>query len=555
METPEQTKPHVAARRKFLELSLESTRKSYYPLLKKQLERAREREENLQLLIDNLPALISYVDADLRYVLVNRAVEKAYGKNRDQIIGRQMKSVMGPHNYDKIESYVQDALSGRSGTIELILFNAANDGNRLYEVNYVPEMDTNGNVSGFYFLTIDITEKKQAEQERLKLKDRLRQAHKMEAIGTLSGGIAHDFNNILSGMFGYSQLLETYKNDPRKVEEYNRKIFESAQRASSLIQQILSFSRQSKINRHPIKLDLILKEALNLLRSSIPSTIEIKQNLTSRAKVLADPTQLHQVIMNLCTNAYHAMGDKGGTLTVALEEKTVSERNGVPGAHDAENGYLRLSVSDTGQGIDDRIKDKIFDPYFTTKKVGRGTGLGLAVVAGIVKKHNGYIEFETTLGLGTTFHIYLPVIIDETSGPEPLQAMEQKKETPASGRLMIVDDETSILEALEAFLTAKGYRVSIYDNGASALQMFQTAPDQFDLIITDMTMPRMAGDKFALAALKIRADIPIIMCSGYNEHFSKADALRAGIKKYIPKPANLSNLSATIRELLDKQPD
>lgn len=555
MDTPEQTKPHVAARRKFLELSLESTRKSYYPQLKKQLERAREREENLQLLIDNLPALISYVDADQRYVLVNREFEKAYGKDRDQIIGRQMKSVMGQKNYDKIEFHVQNALSGRSGTIE-VTFNSATDVKRLYEVNYVPEIDPKGNVNGFYFLTIDITEKKHAEQERLKLEDRLRQAHKMEAIGTLSGGIAHDFNNILSGIFGYSQLLETYKNDPRKVAEYNRKIFESAQRASSLIQQILSFSRQSKINRHPIRLGLILKEALNLLRSSIPSTIEIKKNLNSKAQVLADPTQLHQVVMNLCTNAYHAMGDKGGTLTVTLEDETVCENNRGQGPHDSENKYLRLSVSDTGQGIDDGIKDKIFDPYFTTKKIGRGTGLGLAVVAGIVKKHNGYIEFETALGLGTTFHIYLPVINDEASRPEPLQlqAMEQKKETPVSGRLMIVDDETAILDALKTFLSAKGYHVSIYDNGESALKAFQEMPDQFDLIITDMTMPRMTGDKFALAALEIRADIPIIMCSGYNEHFSKLDALRAGIKKYIPKPANLSNLSATIRELLDKQP-
>ncbi len=552
MKPPDHHKPHLAARRKFLELSLESTRKSYYPQLKEQLARAKENEEHLQLLIDNLPALISYVDASQRYVLVNRELEKVFGMDRDQIIGRKMKHILTAENYAKVEPHIQYALAGRSGRIE-VAYNTKQNEKKLYEINYVPETDQHGHVDGFYILSIDITEKKQAEKERAALEDRLRQAHKMEAIGTLSGGIAHDFNNILSGMYGFSQLVETHKNDPDKVEEYNRKIFESAQRASLLIQQILSFSRQSKSNKHPIRLLLILNEALTLLRSSIPSHIEIKKNLNSRAKVLADPTQLHQVIMNLCTNAYHAMGDEGGTLTVTLEEETAFGNNTGKDTPWTQEKYLRLSVSDTGHGIEDQIKEKIFDPYFTTKKIGRGTGLGLAVVAGIVEKHNGHIELKTTPGQGTTFHVYLPVVTDTPATAETPNAMASQKEPPGFGRIMLVDDEALILEVLETFLSGKGYQVTTYDTGVSALAAFTEAPDQFDLIVTDMTMPKMTGDKLSGAVLEIRPDIPIIMCTGYNENFSKTDALEAGIARYIQKPTDLSALSSIIRELLSNK--
>ncbi len=543
--------PHKAARKKFLELSLESTRKSYYPQLQNQLERAKKNEKRLQLLIDNLPAQISYVNFEEKYILVNREFEKSFGQKRDQIIGKSMKEILGSENYNKTKSHIENAISGRSDRFEFS-FTTKKKIKKYYEINYVSETGIKGNINGFYTLTIDVTQKKQAEEERLRLKDRLRQAQKMEAIGTLSGGIAHDFNNILSGIFGFSQLVDSHINEPDQVKAYNQKIFEGAQRASSLIQQILSFSRQTKYSKQPLCLFVILKEALSLIRSTIPSTIEIKEILRSKAMVMADPTQMHQVIMNLCTNAYHAMGNNGGVLTVTLDEKELLENKLQGNISYSQGKYLRIEISDTGPGIDDKIKEKIFDPYFTTKEIGDGTGLGLAVVDGIVKKHNGFIEFKTKRGIGTSFQIYLPIItrtLNNSAEPEK----NDEEELIFSEKIMLVDDEHAIVETLQAILSKKGYQISTFNNGESALKAFSKNPDQFDLIITDMTMPKMTGDTLSIEALKIRADIPIIICTGYHENFTEAEAIEKGIKKYVCKPVVGSKLCDIIRDLLDEK--
>ncbi|MBU3951625.1 MAG: response regulator, partial [Proteobacteria bacterium] len=531
MDKYQTTGSHQAARKKFLELSLESTRKSYYPQLQRQLENAKENEKRLQLLIDNLPAQISYVNSEERYVLVNQEFEKSFDRKRDQIIGQRMENILGHKNYNKVKPHIELALSGKSGNFEFS-FTTKNKISKWYEIDYVSETDKKGKVNGFYILTIDLTEKKQAEEERLRLKDRLRQAQKMEAIGTLSGGIAHDFNNILSGIFGFSQLVNGHANEPDKVMEYNKKIFEGAQRASSLIQQILSFSRQTKYSKQPISLFHILNEVLGLMRSTFPSNIEIKAVLKSKAMVLADSTQMHQVMMNLCTNAYHAMGYDGGILSVVLDEIALSQEDLSGDLSGCLGKYVKIAVSDTGAGIEDQIKEKIFDPYFTTKKAGDGTGLGLAVVNGIVKKHNGFIDFFSTIGVGTTFQIYLPVITDNAI---PLILPEKSKieQLASSERIMLVDDEQAILETLGALLSAKGFQISTFDNGEAALNAFAKNPDQFDLIVTDMTMPKMTGDKLAKEILGIRPEMPIILCSGYSDRIDAEKAAALGIRKYI----------------------
>lgn len=551
MDKYQTTGSHQAARKKFLELSLESTRKSYYPQLQRQLENAKENEKRLQLLIDNLPAQISYVNSEERYVLVNQEFEKSFDRKRDQIIGQRMENILGHKNYNNVKPHIELALSGKSGNFELS-FTTKNKISKWYEIDYVSETDKKGKVNGFYILTIDLTEKKQAEEERLRLKDRLRQAQKMEAIGTLSGGIAHDFNNILSGIFGFSQLVDGHANEPDKVMEYNKKIFEGAQRASSLIQQILSFSRQTKYSKQPISLFHILNEVLGLMRSTFPSNIEIKAVLKSKAMVLADSTQMHQVMMNLCTNAYHAMGYDGGILSVVLDEIALSQEDLSGDLSGCLGKYVKIAVSDTGAGIEDQIKEKIFDPYFTTKKAGDGTGLGLAVVNGIVKKHNGFIDFFSTIGVGTTFQIYLPVITDNAI-PLILPEKSEIEQLASSERIMLVDDEQAILETLGALLSAKGFQISTFDNGEAALNAFAKNPDKFDLIVTDMTMPKMTGEKLSLSVLEIRDDIPIIICTGYHENFTESKAMKAGIKKYIQKPVVSSDLSKIIRELLDKE--
>ncbi|WP_457553792.1 two-component system sensor histidine kinase NtrB [Desulfobacula sp.] len=263
--------------------------------------------------------------------------------------------------------------------------------------------DEKGNLTQIRGFLLDITEQKNLESQLLR-------AQKMEAIGTLAGGIAHDFNNILSGIFGYAQLAEIHIDQPEKVKEYIKQLIKAGQRAAALIRQILTFSQQSEFKKYPLSVYILLKEALKLLRSSIPLNIEIKENISSRALVMADPTQIHQVIMNLCTNAYHAMTKTGGTLTVGLHEVEISEQESVPDLNILTGKYIKLEVSDTGHGIDKKNMGKIFDPYFTTKELGKGTGLGLSVVVGIVKEQNGFIKAYSKVGQGSKFQIFWPII-------------------------------------------------------------------------------------------------------------------------------------------------
>ncbi|NWH05475.1 hybrid sensor histidine kinase/response regulator [Desulfobacter latus] len=392
-------------------------------------------------------------------------------------------------------------------------------------------------------LAIDITEKKQIES-------RLRQAQKMEAIGTLAGGIAHDFNNILSGIFGYLQLAKFHILEPELAEKDLEKISEGAKRATLLTKQILTFSRHKWNDRRPVVVFPLIEETLKLLRSVIPSNIEIKNNIVSKSMILADSTQIHQLAMNLCTNAYQAMENRGGVLTIGLNELVLGkdqlshEKNLLPGK------YLKLEVSDTGPGIENAIQNKIFDPYFTTKKTGKGTGLGLAMVAGIVKKHNGFITVHSQPGEGACFKVFLPVIDPNVSMEKPTT---KEDATACSGTetVMLVDDETDILISQEKFLTGLGYKVSSFEDGQSALQAFLSHPQAFDLIVTDMTMPRMSGETLSREILKIKPDIPIILCTGFHETVTRELALGLGIRKYVQKPIEVSILSKMIRELLD----
>ncbi|WP_300459596.1 response regulator [Desulfobacula sp.] len=402
--------------------------------------------------------------------------------------------------------------------------------------------DEAGNLKHIRGFLLDITEQK-------KLETQLQQTQKLESIGTLAGGIAHDFNNILSAIIGYSQLAEIHINDPEKATEYLSQVFKGAQRASALVQQILTFSRQSEYNKQPVTIFFLLKEALKLLRSSIPSTIEIREDLISKAIVMADPTQIHQVIMNLCTNAYHAMSDTGGVLTVSLHEVKISEQESIPDLNRFPGRYLILEVRDTGHGMDKETQDKIFDPYFTTKEVGKGTGLGLAVVNGIVKNHNGFIKLSSETGCGSTFQVFWPII----EQVEPLVLHDKMKTKLFTGteQIMLVDDETDILHSLQQIMERQGYKVTPFRDGKSALQAFAKNPDQFDLIITDMTMPRMTGNELATEVLNIQKDMPIILCSGYNENFTEAMARDLRICKYVQKPVTGQELSALIREILD----
>jgi PAS domain S-box-containing protein len=405
-------------------------------------------------------------------------------------------------------------------------------------------------ILGILGINIDITERNLAELERKALQTQLIQAQKMEAIGTLAGGIAHDFNNILGAIFGYAELArENAPPDSVIVRNLNR-ILEASERAASLVRQILSFSRQDKIKRVPLEPVQLIKEAIQLLRPTLPSTIEIRQQLpASSLLILADPTQIHQIMMNLCTNAFHAMEHGGGILTISVRDRELAQTDPQRYPHVRPGKYVELSISDTGVGVPEEIRGKIFDPYFTTKKVGKGTGMGLAITHGIVTSAGGFITCDSEVGKGTTFTIFFPAI--EQGGQERL-ALEQT-DVQGQGRILFVDDELPLAEMGRAMLERLGYTVTVSTGSSEALTIFQQDRDYFDAIITDQTMPGMTGLDFAKKVLALRPDIPIILCTGFSSIVDEQLAKECGIQGFVMKPFKREEIAVLLRKLLNRE--
>jgi|GEM_PF-3027705 len=387
------------------------------------------------------------------------------------------------------------------------------------------------------------------EQQKKEIEQRLQRTQKMESIGTLAGGIAHDFNNILSGIFGYTQLAERNLDDPEKVRDKLAQIHKGAKRASDLVQQILTFSRKTKYKKLPVKLYPLVQEATRFLRSSIPASINITEDISSMGYVMAEPTKIHQIVMNLCTNAAHAMKEGGGDLSVSLSDVEV-DGGETPDPSLRPGCYVKLEIRDTGTGMTREIMDKIFEPYFTTKTIKDGTGLGLSVVLGIVQEHKGYIKTSSKPGQGTVFQLYFPRIFIENDAEMPLKkSMEIRGGTE---RILIVDDEQSILFSISELLKEYGYAVTTFLSAKRALDSFKKDPAQFDLVITDMTMPEMTGEEFSLSIMAIRPELPIVLCTGHSDNISKNKALRIGIKKYFQKPVDGNDILIFIRKIFDE---
>ena len=399
------------------------------------------------------------------------------------------------------------------------------------------------------WLIRDITQRKEAEQERDRLGSQLRHAQKMEAIGTLAGGIAHDFNNILGAIIGYSELMEMFDVPGNSdIQENIEQVLKSAYRARDLVSQILVFSRQSESEKQPIILAPLIKEAVKFLRASLPSTIDIKQRVEGLpGTIMADPTQMHQVIMNLCTNAAQAMGDKGGVLDVNLSAEHL-DKDASLNFPDLEPGtYAKLLISDTADGIAEDIRERIFDPYFTTKETGEGTGLGLAVTHGIVQQHGGAITFESEQGQGTIFQVMLP--LDSTGRTIDSDSVEAEI-IPGKGRILLVDDEVSLLRSGERALGLLGYDVDAEADSLAALNRFAQSPDSFDLIISDQTMPSMTGLQLAEKIKAIRPNIPIILCTGFSAIVTKERIVEIRIDQVIRKPVGIRELSDAVHRLI-----
>ncbi len=401
--------------------------------------------------------------------------------------------------------------------------------------------DPEGKVVGYEGSIRDVTDRKILQKQ-------LFQAQKMEAIGTLAGGIAHDFNNILYAIIGFAELAIDHSKNDTTLQGYLSQVLKAGERAKFLVNQILTFSRQSEVERRPVLIGPIVKEVCKFLRASLPTTIEIRWNLEDDlAPVLADPTQIHQVLMNLCTNAGHAMRETGGDLRITLEELDLDAATLVAHPDSLPGRYQQLTIADTGHGIDRSVLDRVFDPYFTTKEKGEGTGLGLAVVHGIVKSLKGIAQVESEPGEGSVFRVYLPVVQDET--PRFAELSEELK--TGHECILVVDDEEPIAEMISKILGRLGYEVVTRTSSIEALELFRKEPKKFDLIITDMTMPNMTGKELTQRIREIRRDIPIILCTGFSELVSEQEAKIMGIQAFIMKPVLKGEMARTIRRILD----
>ncbi len=406
--------------------------------------------------------------------------------------------------------------------------------------------DPKGTISHLEGILYDISEEVQLEKQ-------LQQAQKMEAIGTMAGGIAHDFNNLLSVILGYTELAQEDAPPKSKYSDDLDKVLTAGHRAKELVAQILAFSRKDKIKRIPIQIQSLIKETLKMLRLTIPSTIKIEDEIDPECGiVIVDPTQINQILINLCTNASQAMEMTGGLLKISLNNTRVTSSNTPLGTSLKGGQYVELIVSDTGTGIHPSHINKIFDPYFTTKGIGKGTGLGLAIIHGIIGSYGGVITVDSKPGNGTTFHVYFPVVAEEEQ-PQPPEP-EPETTTLGTGNILFVDDEEMLAEMGKEMLERLGYHVTMCQSSLEALTTFQNNPQDFDVVITDQTMPDMTGFDLARRILQIRPDIPIILCTGYSNIVDEKSAKVLGIKEFAIKPLTKTTIAGLLKKVLKNSP-
>jgi signal transduction histidine kinase/CheY-like chemotaxis protein len=419
------------------------------------------------------------------------------------------------------------------------LINKKKDGALFHEDAIItPMRQKDGNISHYVAAKRDVT-------AHVQLENQLRQSQRIEAIGSLAGGIAHDFNNILSGIMGYTEMCLYEAADDSPLRGRLDKVLQASHRAKDLIRHIQTFSRQTKFERKPFLLHSVVKEASKLLRASIPSSIEFKTRVDKVGVVLGDPTQIHQVIMNLCTNAYHAMKETDGVLSVTLDKESVSADSALCRLGLAPGPCARLVVGDTGCGIPEEVKEKIFDPYFTTKPEGEGSGLGLAVVHGIVNGLGGHIDVSSEVGKGTTFTIHLPLTESKADTGRARKAPITKGNQET---VLVVDDDTTVLEITSEMLIGLNYRPVARSSAIEALHLFKSKPEHFSAVLTDLTMPGMNGVKLAGEIKKVSPDIPVFLCSGFGDNQAVDTAVRNGLVIKLDKPIVLYDLAKNIRQ-------
>jgi len=510
-------------------------------------EALQDSEKRFRALFDRAGDAIFLADMDGKLVDVNETACRSLGYTREELLNMSVADVDPTFKEMNHQQSLWDNLPA-DNHVTITSKHRRKDGSLLPVEIRIGFLDLHNRnyILGF---ARDISRREQADSARRKLQGQLIQAQKMESIGTLAGGIAHDFNNILTPIFGYLELamLETGKNS--KLANHLTQVLRAAERAKEMVQQILAFSRSESEEISPLKADIIIKEALKLLRASIPTTIEIRENIDRHCgPVLANPSQVHQIVMNLCTNAYHAMRTTGGILGISLRPVEISTKDSIKNINLKPGPYLHLEVSDTGHGIAPEVLGRIFEPYFTTKQTGEGTGMGLSVVHGIVTGIGGHINVYSEQEKGTNVHVYLPVIAGEAFHSDDLV----KGPVPTgTEKIMLVDDERTVKNVMKSMLINLGYSVEAFIDPREALTSFNARPNEFDLVITDMTMPQMTGDKLAQEIMTVRPDMPVILCSGFSDLINEESARALGIKGYITKPVTVQSFATIVRKTLD----
>jgi PAS domain S-box-containing protein len=505
----------------------------------------RKRAENelalLATVIEQAAEGITITDKNGTVQYANPAYERISGYTREEMIGRSHRMLKGSSHDGGLPAEMMDTLA-RGDVWSGHMINEKKDGMTYkVEVSVSPIRNTTGAIMHYVAIERDVTHEAELETQ-------LRQAQKMEAIGTLAGGIAHDFNNILAAIMGYAEMALYDVPEGTQGRRNLEQVLKAGYRGKDLVKQIITFSRRSEQERGPMRVSPIAKETLKLLRASLPTTIEIRQNIGARSgMVLADPTQIHQVLMNLCSNAAYAMREKGGILEIRLADVDISSDGAASHLELDPGPYVKLTVRDTGHGMDRATMERIFDPFFTTKKPGEGTGMGLAVVHGIVKSCGGAIVVDSELGKGTAFEVFLPRIegdfLTETDLAAPMATGNE--------RILFVDDEEDLVDMTQQMLERLGYSVVAMTNSLEALEVFKAEPDQFALVITDQTMPHMTGADLAKELMRIRPDIPIILCTGFSEVINAEEAKTLGIREFVMKPFATREIAEIARHVLD----
>jgi PAS domain S-box-containing protein len=504
-------------------------------------EALQQSEERYRSLVENtIYGFFIHEIPSGRFLFLNQRACELYGYTMREGLERTVWNVLSSEDHEQIKNRIQERVKGNKLGPDIQTYTAVRKDGSTFRLEVSSSLIIFQDRPAVQGIFRDVT-------ERERLKRQLQQAQKMEAIGTLAGGVAHDFNNILGIILGNTELAMDDIQDWNPAWYNLEEIKSASLRAKSVVRQLMSFARKTTLEKKPTNIIPIVRESLKLLRSSIPTSIEFRQNIPQKVHTIqADPTQINQILINLCTNAYHAMTD-GGILEVSLKHLTFDENtpNQYPGL--IPGRYVNITISDTGHGISDEEIERIFDPYFTTKEVGKGTGMGLAVVHGIIEEHKGFITVKSELGKGTTFNIFFPAVEKEAIA----ETKTYEKLPGGNESILFIDDEKPLAQFGYQRLKRLGYKVEASTNPFDALELFSSQPDKFDLIITDMTMPQMTGEKLIKEVLSIRSDIPIILCTGFSETIDEEKAAAIGAVEYIEKPVDKRDFALKVRRVLD----